>query len=91
MKLWKFNLGPYHFLFLLSEEDASNLDDSLPKAHLFEIQTIDDYFVYIVYFLSTGLSPPKFTIVQKKQIVVKATDYQLIAGKLYKLGADGIL
>jgi hypothetical protein len=31
------------------------------------------------------------TVAQKKQLVVKATDYQLIAGKLYKLGADVIL
>jgi hypothetical protein len=31
------------------------------------------------------------TITQKKQLVVKATDYQLIIGNLYKLGVDRIL
>jgi hypothetical protein len=31
------------------------------------------------------------TVAQKKQLVVKSMDYQLIAGNLYKLGADGIL
>jgi hypothetical protein len=29
--------------------------------------------------------------VQKKNLVVRAVDYQLIAGHLYKLGADNIL
>ena len=31
------------------------------------------------------------TISQKKQLVVKASDFQLIAGQLYKLGPDEIL
>jgi hypothetical protein len=31
------------------------------------------------------------TVVQKKQLVVKEEDYQLIPGNLYKLGSDGIL
>jgi hypothetical protein len=31
------------------------------------------------------------TVAQKKQIVVKATKYQLITINLYKLGVDGIL
>jgi hypothetical protein len=30
-------------------------------------------------------------VAQKKQLVVKASNYQLIAGSLYKLGADEIL
>jgi hypothetical protein len=30
-------------------------------------------------------------VVQNKQLVVKETNYQLIVGNLYKLGADGIL
>ena len=32
-----------------------------------------------------------FSISQKKQLVFKALDFQLIAGKLYKLGLDDIL
>jgi len=45
----------------------------------------------IVEFLSIGMAPSEMTVAQKKQLVVKATDYRLIAGNLYKLGADGIL
>jgi hypothetical protein len=37
------------------------------------------------------MAPSEMKVVQKKQLVVKATDYQLIAGNLYKLGEDGIL
>jgi hypothetical protein len=35
--------------------------------------------------------PFEMTVAQKKQLVVKVIDYQLIAGNLYKMGADGIL
>jgi hypothetical protein len=52
---------------------------------------VDDYFSDIVEFLSIGMAPYKMTVAQKKQLVVKSTNYQLIAGNLYKLGVDGIL
>jgi len=38
-----------------------------------------------------GTTPAEFTKQQKKQLVVKATDFTLIAGQLYKLGLDEIL
>jgi hypothetical protein len=41
--------------------------------------------------LSTGVALKEFSIAQKKNMVVRATDYQLIAGHLYKLGIDNIL
>jgi hypothetical protein len=87
----KLNSGPDHLSCILSGEDVGNLDESLPDAHLFAVQMVDDYFADIVHFLSTGVAPPDFIVAQKKQLVVKATDYQLIVGNLYKLGADGIL
>jgi hypothetical protein len=91
VKPGKFNSGPDHLSCILSGEDAGNLDDSFPDAHLFAIQMVEDYFADIVQFFSTGVAPSEFTVAQKKQLVVKATNYQLIAGNLYKLGADGIL
>ena len=39
----------------------------------------------------TRTAPEEFTTQQKKQLVVKATDFTLIAGQLYKLGPDEIL
>jgi len=52
---------------------------------------VDDYFVDIVQFLNTGVAPIEYTIAHKKKLVGKATDYQLIAGQLYKLELDEIL
>jgi hypothetical protein len=37
------------------------------------------------------MAPKEFTITQKMQLLVRATDYHTIVGHLYKLGADGIL
>jgi hypothetical protein len=52
---------------------------------------VDDYFANIVEFISTSMAPYKMIIVQKKQLVVKAKDYQLIVGNLYKLGEYELL
>jgi len=41
--------------------------------------------------LSTRFSSKEYTTTQKKNLVVRATDYQLIAGHLYKIGVDTIL
>ena len=38
-----------------------------------------------------GITPEEITTSQKKQLVVKAVDFQLIVGPLYKLGPDEIL
>jgi len=37
------------------------------------------------------MAPLDMIVAQKKQLVVKLVDYQLIAGNLYKLGAYRIL
>jgi hypothetical protein len=41
--------------------------------------------------LITWTAPQEFNTAQKKNLVVRAVDYQLIAGHLYKMGADIIL
>ena len=45
----------------------------------------------IIQFLVTGNEPTEYTEKQRKQLVVKATDFTIIAGQLYKLGLDEIL
>jgi len=91
IKLGKLNAGPDHLSCILLGEDAGNMDDSLMDVHLFSFQMVEDYFIYIVQFFSTGMAPLDMTVAQKKQLVVKVADYQLIAENLYKLGLDGIL
>jgi hypothetical protein len=55
------------------------------------VQIVDEYFVDIIEFFSTGFSPKEYTTAQKKNLVVRDAYYQLIVGHLYKLGADNIL
>jgi hypothetical protein len=55
------------------------------------IRKVDDHFTEIVQFLSTRMAPPEYTVIQKKQLLVCAADFSLIAGQLYKMGPDEIL
>jgi hypothetical protein len=48
VKLGKMNVGPDHLSCILSGEYVVNLYDSLPDAHLFTVNMVDDYFSDIV-------------------------------------------
>ena len=52
---------------------------------------IDDHYKYILHLLTIGYAPKGFNTTQKKQLVVKHADFQLIIGKLYKMGQDVIV
>ena len=91
VKPGRLNFGPDHLSRLESREEPTSLDEGLPDAQLFAIQMVDDYFQDIVQFLSTGISPSEMTTQQKKQLAVRAADFTLIAGQLYKMGPDEIL
>ena len=91
VKPGRLNAGPDHLPRIDSGEEPSNLEDNLPDAQLFSIQVADEYYADIIQFLTTGLAPSEFTKQQKKQLVVKAVDFTLIAGHLYKLGPDEVL
>jgi hypothetical protein len=55
------------------------------------IRKVYDHFVEIVHFMSTGMAPSEYTITQKKQLVVCAADFSLIARQLYNMGPNEIL
>ena len=56
------------------------------------ISLIHNSFLYkLLEFFSTGFSPKEYNTAQNKNLMVRATDYQLFAGHLYKLGAKNIL
>jgi hypothetical protein len=44
----KLNTGPDHLSHILTGEDARNVDESLPDAHFFVVQMVNDYFTNIV-------------------------------------------
>jgi hypothetical protein len=67
------------------------LEDTLLDAQLLAIRKIDDHFTEIVQFLSTGMAPSNYTIIQKKKLVVRIVYFSLIAGQLYKMGPNEIL
>jgi len=52
LKPGKLNAGPDHLSRIMTGEDAGNLYDILPDAHLFSFQMVDDHFAEIVQFLS---------------------------------------
>ena len=87
----RLNAGLGHLSRREIGEELNSLDNFLPDAQLFVVKMVDGYFEYIIHFLSTGRETKIFSTTQKKQLVVKAADFQLIAGLLYKLGPDAIL
>jgi hypothetical protein len=87
----RMNKGPDHLSRLEHGEEPTSLEDTLPNAQLLTIRKIDDHFTKIFQFLSIGMTPTKYTIPQKKQLVVHAVDFSLIVGHLYNMGHDEIL
>ena len=91
VKTGRMNKGPDHLSRLENGEEPTSLEDTLPDAQLLAIRKFDDHFAEIFQFLSTGMEPRKYTFMHKKQLVVCTADFQLIVGKLYKMGLDEIL
>jgi hypothetical protein len=56
------NKGPDHLSRLEHGEEPTSLEDTLPDAQLLAIRNIDDHFIDIVQFLSTGMAPAEYTI-----------------------------
>jgi hypothetical protein len=53
LKLGKLNARPDHLSHILSGEYVGNLNENLHNAQLFSVKKVEDYFTYIVQFLST--------------------------------------
>jgi hypothetical protein len=79
VKPGRMNKGSDHLLRLEHGEETTILEDTLSDEQLLNIRNIDDHFAEIVQFLSTGMAPSEYTITQKKQLVVRAINFALIA------------
>jgi hypothetical protein len=66
----RMNKGPDHLSRLEHGEEPNSLEDTLPYAQLLAIKKVDDHFTEIVQFLSIGMAPREYTVIQKKQLVV---------------------
>ena len=62
----KMNEGLDPLSRITNGEEPKNLEENFPDANLFSIHIAHDYFVDIVGFLSMGMAPKEFTIMQKK-------------------------
>jgi hypothetical protein len=91
VKPGRMNKGPDHLLRLKHSEEPTSLEDTLPDAQLLTIRNIDDHFADIAQFLSTGMALGEYMIPQKKQLVVCAAYFSLIADQIYKMGPDEII
>jgi hypothetical protein len=80
-----------HLSRLESGESGGAVDDQLRDLELFWVEAIPEYLEDIEVFLSIGASPETYSATQKCHMVVRAIDYQLIVGQLYKLGLDCIV
>jgi hypothetical protein len=63
------------FLTVTNGEEYSSLEDNFLYAQFFSVQVVDEYFVDIIEFLSTGFAPREFTTMKKKYLVVRYVDY----------------
>jgi hypothetical protein len=81
VKTGKLNAGLDYLSCILSREDTGNLYDNLLNAHFYAVKMVENYFKNIVHILRIGMAPSDMTVAQKKDLVVKEIDYQLIAGK----------
>jgi hypothetical protein len=91
VKPGKLNVGPNHLSRVTNGEEPMNLEEFFLDAQLFSVHITDDYFAYIIQYLSTCTVLQEYNTTKKKNLVVHVADYQLIAGHLYKMGADRIL
>jgi hypothetical protein len=91
VNIGKLNAEPDHLSRITNGEEPMNIEDKFPDAQLFLVQIANEYFTDIIQYLSRGTAPQEFNIAQKKKLVARVADYQLIAGHLYKMVADNIL
>ena len=80
MKPGRLNAGPNHLSCIENGEEPTNIDDKLLDAQLFYVDITDDHCAPIIQFLATSVTLEDMLTSQKKQLVVKASDFQLIAG-----------
>jgi hypothetical protein len=87
----KLNARPDHLSSIKNGEEPTNLEDNFLYAQLFSVQIADNYFANIIQYLSISTVSQEYNTAQKKNLVFRVADYQLIARHLYKMGADSIL
>ena len=63
----------------------------MSDVQLFSIEVVDAHFADIIQFLTICMAPTDYSVQEKKELVTRATDFTIIVGHLYKMGADEVL
>ena len=74
-------------------EESPGVSDQLPDAELFQVQgqTFDNWYDQMVQFLTDGVLPSNMSTDQKKKFALRSRPFLIIAGALYRKGADQII
>ena len=76
---------------LTSGEALKGIEDDLPDAYLFNIEMIPKWSEKYVPLLTIGQLNIPFPLHEKQALVQKAASFVMLAGRMYRLGKDGIL
>jgi len=87
----RLNAGSDHLLQIETGEEPNDLEEGLPDVQIFAVHVADNHFVDIIHFLAMGMAPEGYTSQQKKELVVRVANFSVIAGHMYKMGANEIL
>lgn len=79
MKPRRLNAGPDHLLLIETGEEPTNLEEGLSKVQLLAVHVVDGHFEDIIHFLMIGTAPEGYTTQKKKELVVHATNFSVIA------------
>ena len=80
-----------HLSRLTNGESPIGVDDDLPDAYLFNIEMIPKWSEPMIPLLTYGTTSPEKSIENTAQLITQSSSYQLISGRLYKRGNEGIL
>jgi len=85
VKPGRLNVRPDHLSQIETNKELNNLEEGLPDAQFFTVHIVDNHFADIIHFLTTGIAPEGYTSQQKKELIVHATYFVVIAGHFYKM------
>ena len=91
VKPGRLNAGPDHLSCIETGEEPTNLEEGLHDPQLFVVRVANGHFEDIIHFLTIGTSQEGYIVQQKKELVVHATYFSIIARHLYKMGTNEIL
>jgi len=91
VKPGRLNAGLDHLSQIENGEEPTNIKEGLPDVKLFVVKVVDENFADIIRFLSTNVAPKGYTMYQRKELVVRATNFSVIVGQLYKMGSNEVI